>query len=136
MTITATLDRDAAPGDALTTLSNGRHAWQADLTAAAGGKDAAPQPHDLLDSALAACTALTLELYIRRKSMPVTRLDVAVERAETKADDGRVDYRLVRRIEVQGALDDAQRQQLLAIANRCPIHRVLEGRIAVQTSIA
>lgn len=136
MTVTATLDREAAAGGALTTLSNGKHAWHADLSASAGGQEAAPQPHDLLDSALAACTTLTLELYIRRKALPVTRLHVTVDRMEGKGDDGKVDYRLLRRIEVAGTLDDTQRGQLLAIANRCPIHRVLEGHIAVQTSMA
>lgn len=136
MTITADLDRAAAGGGALTTLSNGRHQWQSDLSAEAGGQATAPQPHDLLDSALAACTALTLELVIRRKGWPVTALHVEVDRHETKGADGVVDYRLDRRITLSGELNTAQREQLLGVANRCPVHRILEGRIQVQTTLA
>jgi putative redox protein len=81
MSIQATLNR--AYG-ALTTLSNGRHVWNADLDRTLGSTDLAPDPHDLLDSALAACTALTLELYIRRRQLPVTGLRVSIDRAEEK----------------------------------------------------
>ena len=66
MTIDAHLHRRLAaadqPASALTLLTNGRHAWAADVDRTLGGTDAAPSPHDLLDSALAACTTLTLEL--------------------------------------------------------------------------
>lgn len=73
MTIEAKLHR---PSGALTTLSNGRHVWNADIDKVSGSDDHAPDPHDLLDSALAACTTPTLELYIRRRQMAVTDLRV------------------------------------------------------------
>ena len=120
----------------LTALTNDRHAWSADVGKTLGGQDAAPDPHDLLDSALAACTALTLELYIRRKQLAVTDLKVSIEHVEGKAADGRVRYELKRVIEVQGDISAEDRQRLLDIAGRCPIHRILEGEIHVQSELA
>ena len=133
MTIDATLHR--AHG-ALTTLSNGRHAWLADVNKTLGSGDQAPDPHDLLDSALAACTALTLELYIRRRQLPVTDLKVRVEHTESRGEDGRVHYQLERTVGIEGDISDADRAKLLEIAGKCPIHRILEGDIEVQTALA
>ena len=133
MTIESRLHR--AHG-ALTTLTNGRHAWAADVDKVAGSTDSAPSPHDLLDSALAACTALTLELYIRRRQLPVTDLRVTVDHVETKGADGRVHYALTRSVHIDGPLSDEDRARLRDIANKCPIHRVLEGEIAVATTLA
>ena len=64
---------------AVATLSDGKHVWNADLLAASGGAEAAPDPHALLDSALAACTLLTLEVYLKRKPLAVRSLRVSVE---------------------------------------------------------
>lgn len=132
MTIEARLHRDAG---ALTTLSNGRHVWSADVSRELGSGDRAPDPHDLLDSALAACTTLTLELYIRRRQLAVTSLRVTVERTEGKAADGRTLYTLQRQVFIDGALTDDERNKLLEIAGKCPIHRLLEGEIHVYTQL-
>ena len=131
MTIHATLHR--AHG-ALTTLSNGRHAWLSDVNQTMGSRDQAPDPHDLLDSALAACTVLTLELYIRRRQLAVTDLQVRVEHVESRDEQGRVRYQLARHLSIEGDLSDAERAKLLEIAGKCPIHRILEGDIEVQTA--
>ena len=120
----------------LTTLSNGRQAWSADIDKTLGGGDLAPDPHELLDSALAACTLLTLELYIRRKQLAVTHLAVQIEHAESKGEDGKPLYQLQRRLTVDGELSDADRQRLLEIAGKCPIHRLLEGEVRIATEWA
>jgi len=132
MTIEATLHR--AHG-ALTTLSNGRHVWNADVDKTLGSDDRAPDPHDLLDSALAACTTLTLELYIRRRQMPVTGLRVTVDRMEDKNAEGQVRYQLQRRIFIEGDVAEADRQRLLEIANKCPIHKLLGGEIVIASEV-
>jgi putative redox protein len=119
----------------LTSLSNGRHAWSADIAEPLGGSDLAPDPHELLDSALAACTLLTLELYIRRKQLAVTHLAVQVEHVEGKSADGKPLYQLQRKLSVEGELSDAERQRLLEIAARCPIHRLLEGEVRIATEV-
>lgn len=118
---------------ALTTLSNGRHVWNADLGQALGSTDRAPDPHDLLDSALAACTALTLELYIRRRQLAVSDLRVEISHVEGKTAEGVTSYELQRRVFIEGALADADRQRLLEIAAKCPIHKLLEGEVRIQT---
>lgn len=133
MTIEARLHR--AHG-ALTTLSNGRHVWNADVDKTLGSSDLAPDPHDLLDSALAACTSLTLELYIRRRQMAVTGLQVSVDHVEDKNEQGQVRYQMVRRIFIEGEVSDAERQKLLEIANKCPIHRLLSGEIRIESALA
>lgn len=130
MTIEARLNRSEG---ALTTLSNGRHVWHADVSQALGSGDAAPDPHELLDSALAACTALTLELYLRRRDWPVSALQVRVDHVESRDAEGRVHYRLQREITVTGALSDEQRARLLEVANKCPVHRILEGEVTIET---
>ena len=132
MPIEAQLDRSQG---SLTTLSNGRHHWRADVGQALGGGDLAPDPHDLLDSALAACTALTLELYIRRKKLPVTRLQVLMEHKELKNEAGQPVYRMERRLAIEGSLSSEERQRLLEIAGKCPIHKILEGEVQVHTEL-
>jgi putative redox protein len=121
---------------ALTTLTNGRHAWNADVSKLLGSNDAAPDAHDLLDSALAACTALTLELYIRRKNMAVRSLRVEIEHEESKGEDGRTRYAMRRTLHVEGELSDDERARLVEIAGKCPIHRILGGTIDVTTALA
>lgn len=133
MTIEARLNR--AQG-ALTTLSNGKHVWNADVGKALGSNDMAPDPHDLLDSALAACTALTLELYLRRQGWPVTSLLVKIDHIETRDSAGRVEYQIQREIGVTGDLTEEQRARLLEVAGKCPIHRVLEGQVSISTRLS
>ncbi|MFZ6846834.1 OsmC family protein [Undibacterium sp. RuRC25W] len=132
MTIEAKLHR---ANGALTTLSNGRHVWNADIDRASGSLDLAPDPHDLLDSALASCTTLTLELYIRRRQMAVTDLRVTVDRIESKNEQGLVTYQMLRRIYIQGEIADADRERLMQIADKCPIHKLLSGQISIQSEM-
>ncbi|WP_148715677.1 OsmC family protein [Chitinolyticbacter meiyuanensis] len=101
----------------------------ADLDAEAGG-GAHPSPHDLLDAALAACTTLTLELYIKRKDWPVS--SIRTEVGHEKATDT---YLMRRTIHIDGAIDDEQRAALLRIAEACPVHKTLSGKIATHTEL-
>jgi putative redox protein len=101
-----------------------------DLDAAAGGGHH-PSPHDLLDSALAACTTLTLELYVRRKGMAVSSIQVEVGHVQ----EGGV-YRLSRRVAVAGDLTEDQRASLLRVAEACPVHKTLSGTIAIDTVVS
>lgn len=130
MTIEATLHHSHGT---LTTLRNGRHAWTADVDKTLGASDLAPDPHELLDSALAACTTLTLELYIRRRNLAVTDIRVTIDHVESKDDQGQAVYQLTRKISVEGNVSDEDRAKLMAIAEKCPIHRLLQGKIAIHT---
>ena len=129
--MTLTAEWSAASGGTEARIVGGTAHWRADLETASGGSGEAPSPHDLLDSALAACTVLTLQLYAKRKGYP---LEAA--RAEITREEDRTDYKLTRRLSLDGALDDAQRQDLLRVANACPIHKALGKRFTIDTALA
>lgn len=93
-----------------------------------GGEDTGPSPHDLLAASLAACTAMTLVLYARRKAWPLEDVQVRIEHE----NEGEA-YVLRRHIHYVGELDAAQRARLTEIANKCPIHKVLTGEIRIVT---
>ena len=123
-------------------LANG-HALVADEpTDVPGGTDAGPTPYDYLAAALGACTSMTLQMYAGRKAWPleeavthVSHMKIHAEDcAECETKEGKID-RLEREVEVVGPLSEEQRQRLLEIANRCPVHRTLEGEIDVQTRL-
>jgi uncharacterized OsmC-like protein len=123
-----------------TVLSGPRHRLVADEPESFGGTDAGPGPYDLVAAGLGACTAMTIRMYARRKEWPLTgvRVDVTHDRIHAKdcADcatkDGKVD-RFTRVIALEGDLDDDQRARLMEIADRCPVHRTLEGEIRIET---
>jgi putative redox protein len=88
-----------------------------------GGEDAGPDPHDLYDAALGACKALTMVWYAKRKNIPVEGIEVAVERDASEETKGV--YRLKTSLTLGGALTDAQRQDLLRVASKCPVHKLM-----------
>lgn len=100
----------------------GPHVVITDAGRDAGGDDLGPDPHELLDAALAACTALTLTLYAQRKGIELAALEVEVDHEE---HDGV--YRMRRDIHLTGDLSAEQRTRMLEIANKCPVHRTLSG---------
>lgn len=101
----------------------GEHLLHSDVPVEFGGEASAPEPHDLFDAAIGACKALTLMLYARQKGLPLESLDVQVSRDDSEERQGR--YRLAVQLDLHGALDDAQRQQLLRIADKCPVQKLV-----------
>lgn len=123
-------------------ISIGRHRLWADEPLALGGTDQGPSPYELLCASLGACTSMTLRLYARQKGWPLQRVIVtvrhqkihAVDCADCETKEGRVDH-IEREIELQGPLDDAQRARLMAIADRCPVHRTLQAEVRIRTTV-
>ena len=110
------------------------HQWFADEPSDHGGADSAPTPTELLLSSLAACTAITLQMYAARKGWPLTGVALALSlNPEGKPAVG-TDIR--RELELKGELDDSQRERLLQIANACPVHRLLTGEVRIHTALA
>ena len=109
------------------TVTLGAHRVQTDVTVEEGGDGSAPSPHDYLSAALAACTALTLRLYARRKGWPLDGAQVTVRR-EKREDATALQVEL----ELGGGLTAEQRERLVQVANACPVHKTLAGKLEVQ----
>jgi putative redox protein len=107
-----------------------------------GGGDDGPTPYDLLLAALGACTSMTIKGYAERKGIPLTRVVVELEHSRHHASDcasdcegGAMKIELIgRAIELVGDLTAEQRASLLAIADKCPVHRTLESRPRIRTT--
>ncbi|HBX54701.1 OsmC family protein [Pseudomonas sp. UBA2684] len=112
----------------------GPHTLHSDVPVELGGEGSAPEPHDLFDAALGACKALTLALYAKQKGLPLSGVDVQVQRDDSQERQGL--YRLAVELTLHGALDEAQRQQLLRIADKCPVHKLLtSSEVQVSTHL-
>lgn len=97
-----------------------------------GGKNLGFSPSELLASALAACTLITLRMYINRKQWNVSEINIKVD--FEKDPDKKVSL-LTRKIEIIGEVDEAQKERLTTIANGCPIHKTLTNTIQIQTTL-
>ncbi len=122
---------------------SGTHRLFADEPANFGGMDSGLSPYDFLSAGLAACTSMTLRIYAERKGLPLGRVKVHVHHQKVHAEDcedcgegreGRID-RFQRELEIEGDLTDDQRQQLVQIADRCPVHKTLETSSAIVTRL-
>ena len=119
------------------------HRFIADEPKSYGGDDSGPTPYDLLNAALGTCTAMTMKMYADKKGWPLEGVTVQVTHERNHRDEcdhveamkeGRQMQALNRRIELHGdALDEGQRRKIVEIADKCPVHRTLEGDLHVHT---
>ncbi|MBT1071420.1 bifunctional alpha/beta hydrolase/OsmC family protein [Pelotalea chapellei] len=105
-----------------------------------GGGNEGPSPYEYLLAALGACTGMTLQLYARKKGWPLNDVVVRLSHQKIHAEDCRdcdeKDRRIdsiERELEISGELDGAQRQRLMEISDRCPVHRTLTGEVRIKT---
>jgi len=116
------------------------HALTADEPESVGGNDFGPNPYEFVAVGLGACTAMTLHMYARRKKWPLQKVLVHLSHAKDYAQDcenceaqnSKIDH-FDRLLEIDGDLTQAQRDRLLEIADKCPVHRTLEGSVKVRT---
>lgn len=109
-------------------ITVGTHHVRADEPLSSGGDDSGPSPHELLLASLGACTAMTLKVYAERKGWPLRDVHVTVSGATTPAG-----FVINREIDIDGDVDAEQRQRLIEIAEKCPVHKTLVGDIAITT---
>lgn len=88
-----------------------------------GGDDAGPSAHDLYDAALGTCKALTLVWYAKRKGIPLEDVEVSVDRDASGERQGV--YKLDTTLRLGGPLSDEQREELLNVAGKCPVHKLM-----------
>jgi putative redox protein len=125
------------------TVITDNHSWIADEPSAVGGSDLGPDPYEHLLAALGTCTAMTLRMYARRKELPLENISIELQHSREHIMDcencenesERMDI-LERKITLNGNLSDAQRERLLEIADKCPVHRTLENSPLIRTTIA
>lgn len=111
------------------------HQWQADMPVAKGGGDTAPNPMQLLLSALGACTSVTMQMYADHKGWDLQHVGVDLvldADGEPVAGEAR---KIVRHIHIEGNLDETQKARLLKVAEACPVHKLLTGEITIQTAL-
>ncbi|MFV3128577.1 alpha/beta fold hydrolase [Niveispirillum sp. KHB5.9] len=117
--------------------------FTADEPTDVGGTGQGPNPYELLQAALGACTSMTIRMYANRKNLPLSRVSVVVTHEKrdpldgevTENAGGKVDH-FTRAITLEGNLDEAQRQRLLEIAGNCPVHRTLRSRASIDSHLA
>jgi putative redox protein len=108
------------------------HRLIADEPAEVGGEDEGPSPQELLAASLASCTAITMEMYAKRKGWNVAGLEI--DCLYTPAERGcPTRFELVFRMPAH--LTEEQSERLRVIAAKCPVHRTLEGEVAFDERI-
>jgi uncharacterized OsmC-like protein len=129
-----------------TQITAGGHQLIADEPKEAGGTDEGPSPYDLLLAALGACTAMTLKMYVERKKLPVTDVEVLltfdrihIDDCESCVKEERLNDQEVQHISrliyVTGDVTEEQKERLLYIAGRCPVHVTLHSNPHVEDAL-
>lgn len=134
---------ESGAGKFTQTLHSGPHQLVADEPEEYGGNNEGPGPYEYVLMGLGACTSMTIRMYADRKKIPLERVRVILSHKKIHAEDcvdceskeGKIDE-IVREITLEGDLTGEQRQRLLDIANRCPVHRTLTSEIMVRSRLS
>jgi putative redox protein len=111
-------------------IDDGKHRLLVDEPTEAGGGDAGPAPGRLVAAGLASCVAITMEMYAERKGWELGDVEVTVD----VEYDGHTPKSFSTSIHLPAELSEEQREVLLRVAGKCPIHRVLAHETEVATS--
>ena len=137
--VVASLDNDA---DFTTEMKVGNHYMRADEPKEYGGQDFGPSPYEFVSAGLSACTAMTIQMYAKRKGWDVKNVEVHTSYGKNHAQDcvdcesesAKIDT-FKRDIKLEGKLDDDQLKRILNIADKCPVHKTLHSETQVITNL-
>lgn len=122
-------------------LRAGDHVWKADEPTSLGGADTGPNPYELLLSAVASCTAITISMYCQRKGWNLDSISARYDYDRVHADDcrdceddaiGKIE-RVRSEIYIEGEFTDEARAKLVDIAKRCPVHKTIDAGVTFTT---
>lgn len=123
-------------------ISSDSHYWLADEPTSVGGKNTGPDPYEHLLAGLGACTSMTIRMYASRRKLPLTHVKVELSHSRDYIKDcedcsgvGKTLETIHREITLEGDLTTEQRQKLLEIADKCPVHKTLHGHLEVTTKL-
>lgn len=144
-------DPSLQPGEVRVTEGNDRflrvvqtreHAFLSDEPASVGGSNLGPDPYALLLSALGSCTSMTMRMYANRRKLKISRLDVLLRHRRSHGEacesclGGQETVEIFEReIRLEGELTADERQKLLEIADKCPVHKTLSSTIRIETRL-
>ncbi len=117
-------------------VDNGRHKLYADEPLNFGSADLGPSPFEYLCASLGSCTAITLRMYAGRKNWEIDNISVKVTHSQRKTEDNVLQTVFSRVLTVTGDLDEVARGRLIEIANKCPVHKMLEHGNLIETTLA
>ena len=125
-----------------TEIKVGHHCITADEPIEVGGNDFGPNPYEFVSSGLAACTAMTLKMYSERKKWPLANVEVHISHNKKHCDEcegvdnpnQKVDH-FFRSILIEGDLSPEQRERLMQIADKCPVHKTLHQNVVIETAL-
>ncbi len=117
------VSRSETAGKFRQVVTVGAHTLHADVMPAIGGEDSAPGPHDYFDVSLATCKALTGMWYAKRQKFALDRIEVTVERDDSKERQGT--YVLKVQLAYFGALTDEEKAKVHDAVSRCPVHKLM-----------
>jgi putative redox protein len=132
---------DAADGFT-TAMKVGNHFMTADEPISFGGNDYGPSPYELVSAGLSACTAMTIQMYAKRKEWNLDNVQVHTSYSKSHAqdckncesDNAKLDT-FKREITVSGTLNDKQKSRIMQIADKCPVHKTLHSTVQIITEL-
>ena len=116
-------------------VKNGRHHLFADEPLSFGSADIGPSPFEYLCASLGSCTAITLRMYAGRKNWDIENISVTVTHSLRKTADDETKNVFSRVLNVTGKLESDARGRLVEIANKCPVHKMLEHGNIIETTL-
>ncbi len=133
---------DLTQNNFTTSIQTLKHSLTADEPADVGGDDFGPSPYELLNAGLAACTVMTMKLYAERKKWPLEEAFVYITHSkkhvadmEDESKSGTYLDHISKKIELIGDLDAEQREKLMQIAAKCPVHKTLQSKVEIETTL-